>query len=176
VWKTAASFAEQYPSDPAALSPLYLNLVFLEKGDAMFLPAGVLHAYIRGFGVELMANSDNVLRGGLTPKCVDMQELFRILSFSAFKPKILRPNPSKYPVKCKEFSLSVIHDQGVWMEDGPAILLVTEGEIVFVDEKNDENADIRLKQGESAFIAARNAGTLSLNGNFTVYVAGIGSM
>ncbi|MDR0708012.1 MAG: mannose-6-phosphate isomerase, class I [Treponema sp.] len=176
VWETAAAFAERYPSDPAALSPLYLNLVFLEKGDAMFLPAGVLHAYIQGFCVELMANSDNVLRGGLTPKSVNVRELFHILTFSAFKPEILRPNPSKYPVKCKEFSLSVVREQGVWTEDGPAILIVTQGDVVlaFIDEKNGEKTDIRLKQGESAFIAAGNAGKLSLNGNFTLYIAGIG--
>ncbi|MDR1219999.1 MAG: mannose-6-phosphate isomerase, class I [Treponema sp.] len=176
VWETTASFAKQYPSDPAALSPLYLNLVFLEKGDAMFLPAGVLHAYIRGLGVELMANSDNVLRGGLTPKCIDLRELFHILTFSAFKPEILHPNPSKYPVKCKEFSLSVMCDQGVWVEDGPAILVVTQGEVgvVSVDEKNNENSETRLKQGESAFIAAGNAGKLSLSGNFVLYIAAIG--
>ncbi|MDR2782850.1 MAG: mannose-6-phosphate isomerase, class I [Treponema sp.] len=176
VWETAASFAEQYPSDPAVLSPLYLNLVFLGEGDAMFLPAGVLHAYIRGFGVELMANSDNVLRGGLTPKCIDLQELFHILTFSAFKPEILHPNPFKYPVKCKEFSLSVIHDQGVWTEDGPAILIVTRGEVLVVNEESNEKTGIRLKQGESAFIAAGNAGKFSLNENFTLYVAGVGSM
>ncbi|MDR0558168.1 MAG: mannose-6-phosphate isomerase, class I [Treponema sp.] len=176
VWETAASFAERYPSDPAALSPLYLNLIFLEKGEALFLPAGVLHAYIHGLGVELMANSDNVLRGGLTSKCIDLQELFHILTFSAFKPEILHPNPSKYPVTCKEFSLSVMYDQGVWTEDGPAILIVTQGEVGVVsgDEKNSEKTETKLKQGESAFIAAGNAGKLSLNGNFILYIAGIG--
>lgn len=178
VWETAASFAEQYPSDPAALSPLYLNLVFLEKGDAMFLPSGVLHAYIRGFGIELMANSDNVLRGGLTPKRIDLRELFHILTFSTFKPEILHPNSSKYPVKCKEFSLSVMHEQQAWTENGPAILIVTQGEVgvVSMDEKNGEKTVVRLKQGESAFIAAGNAGKLSLNGDFTLYIAGIGSI
>ncbi|MDR2194531.1 MAG: mannose-6-phosphate isomerase, class I [Treponema sp.] len=178
VWETVASFAEEYPSDPAVLSPLYLNLMFLEKGDAVFLPAGILHAYLHGLGVELMANSDNVLRGGLTSKYIDQRELFHILTFSAFKPKILRPNPSKYPVTCKEFSLSVMKYSGTWMEDGPAIIIVTRGEVAVVslDEEDNEKSRERLKQGESAFIAAGNAGRLSLIGNFTLYIAGIGFM
>lgn len=178
VWETLASFAEEYPSDPAVLSPLYLNLIFLEKGDAIFLPAGVLHAYLHGLGVELMANSDNVLRGGLTSKHIDRQELLHILTFSAFKPEILHPNPSKYPVKCKEFSLSVMKYPSTWMEDGPAIVIVTCGKVVIVSlgEKDNEKSEESLKQGESAFIAAGNAEKLSLNGNFTLYIAGIGFM
>jgi mannose-6-phosphate isomerase len=170
IWETAASFAERYPADPAVLSPLYLNLVFLEKGEAIFLPSGVLHAYIHGLGVELMANSDNVLRGGLTSKHIDPPELFDILTFSAFKPEILHPNPLKYPVTCTEFALSVIKDNGVWTENGPAIIIVTQGEVTIASSEGVEN----LKQGESAFIAAGNAEKFSLNGKFTLYIAGTG--
>ncbi|GHU55832.1 hypothetical protein FACS189442_3860 [Spirochaetia bacterium] len=74
-WKNMVRFAELYPGDPGIIAPLYLNLLKLAPGDAIYLNAGVLHAYIDGFGVELMANSDNVLRGGLTPKHVDVDEL-----------------------------------------------------------------------------------------------------
>jgi mannose-6-phosphate isomerase len=90
-WRTAAYFARLYPGDPAVIAPLYLNLLRLTPGEAVYLPAGVLHVYIEGFGVELMANSDNVLRGGLTSKHVDIEELTRILKFVPFRPEILRP-------------------------------------------------------------------------------------
>jgi mannose-6-phosphate isomerase len=72
---------ELYPGDVGALSPLLLNLVCLEPGQAMFLEAGVLHAYLHGMGVELMANSDNVIRGGLTPKHMDVEQLLSVLRF-----------------------------------------------------------------------------------------------
>ena len=64
----------EYPYDIGVLSPAILNLVCLKPGEAMYLPAGQLHAYLEGVGVELMANSDNVLRGGLTPKHVDVAD------------------------------------------------------------------------------------------------------
>jgi len=76
---------EEYPSDIGILSPIILNLICLEPGQAMFLPSGTLHAYLDGVGIELMANSDNVLRGGLTPKHVDVKELLNVLNFEELK-------------------------------------------------------------------------------------------
>ena len=73
--------SEAYPDDIGILSPILLNLVHLQPGEAMNIPAGELHAYLEGAGIELMANSDNVLRGGLTPKYVDVSELLNILTF-----------------------------------------------------------------------------------------------
>ena len=73
---------ELYPDDIAAAAPLYLNLVELVPGEALYQPAGELHAYLEGVGVEVMANSDNVLRGGLTPKHVDLDELAAIMQFT----------------------------------------------------------------------------------------------
>ena len=70
--------AVHYPGDAGILAPLYLNVFSLEPGEATYQPAGVLHAYLEGVGAELMANSDNVLRGGLTPKHVDVEELLRV--------------------------------------------------------------------------------------------------
>jgi len=88
-WKLMKSFSRYYPGDPAILSPLYLNLLTLNPSDAVYIPAGVMHAYLSGFGIELMNSSDNVLRGGLTPKYTDIGELKNIVLFEPFKPEIL---------------------------------------------------------------------------------------
>jgi len=103
----------QYPGDIGVLSPLLLNVVKLEPGQAMFLRAGQLHAYLEGVGIELMANSDNVIRGGLTPKYVDVPELLRILNFTESEIGILTPEKqssgeSAYTSNAEEFRLSVI--------------------------------------------------------------------
>jgi mannose-6-phosphate isomerase len=175
-WECAASFAELYPGDPGIIAPLYLNLIDLEAGEAVFLPAGILHAYIRGFGVELMANSDNVLRGGLTPKYVDVDELVRILVFSPFKPKILRPEPfspaaSRYHCPCGDFSLTVMKGAGEnvpYQAEGPSIIIVTDGELrAGADKKT-----YTLNKGESAFIPAESR--LTFSGSYTLYAAGAG--
>jgi mannose-6-phosphate isomerase len=86
--QTAAQFAQEYPDDPAIVTSLLLNRVTLRRGEALYLPAGNIHAYLRGLGVELMAASDNVLRGGLTPKHVDVPELLSVLDFT--------PGPAPY--------------------------------------------------------------------------------
>jgi mannose-6-phosphate isomerase len=185
-WELVRRFAGLYPGDPGVIAPLYLNLINLAPGEAVFLPAGVLHAYVHGLGVELMANSDNVLRGGLTPKHIDLKELFRVLSFSPFKPRILRPgDPSafetankdqsfyyKYPSLCEEFSLAVIKGgENRCIAKGPFIFMVTEGEVRLTDSKGVEK--LALKQGESAFIPA-GEGELGLSGSYTLYAAGVG--
>jgi mannose-6-phosphate isomerase len=167
IWKTAAFFATLYNGDPSVLSPLYLNLINLEPGEAMFLPSGVLHAYIHGFGVELMANSDNVLRGGLTSKHIDVGELLNILKFSPFKPDILHPSPIKYPAQTKEFSLSVLKNVKKLNGKGPAIILVTEG-MLTASENEDK---IVLKRGESAFLAPLYREKIYLHGDYTAYLA-----
>lgn len=103
----------EYPGDIGVLSPVLLNLVELIPGQAMFLHAGQLHAYLEGVGMELMANSDNVLRGGLTPKHIDVQELLKILKFKEKQLVILEPEEQAngervYASDAKEFQLSVI--------------------------------------------------------------------
>ena len=102
-----------YPSDIGVIFPAILNLVHLHPGQALFLEQGELHAYLNGVGIELMANSDNVLRGGLTTKHVDVAELLRILSFQEKAVDILLPerrerNAGVYRVPVQEFELSVI--------------------------------------------------------------------
>ena len=102
--------AERYPGDAGVLAALLLNRVTLAPGEALYLPAGNLHAYLSGAGVELMANSDNVLRGGLTPKHVDVPELLRVLDFAARARRPCSPGPAdgawvRYDTPAEEFLL-----------------------------------------------------------------------
>jgi mannose-6-phosphate isomerase len=174
--KYMARFAELYPGDPAVIAPLYLNLLELEPGEAIYLDAGILHAYIEGFGVELMANSDNVLRGGLTPKHIDVPELMNVLDFSPRRPRILKPEEPApayytYASPCGEFALSVMTGRGgetPFPERGPAVAVVIRGEA----RLSTAGAALTLMSGESAFIPARQAGeSLVFSGSFTAYIA-----
>jgi len=185
-WELAREFARQYPGDPAIIAPLYLNVFHLEPGEAVFINAGILHAYIHGLGVELMANSDNVLRGGLTPKHVDVPELMNVLDFTPTQPRIIKPESVSgcftYPAPCEEFSLTVMRGgdgaarQADFARNAPAIVIVTEGEVSL--EAPGGASGAVLKQGEAAFIPARGesgnaADPLVLRGHFTLYAASV---
>ncbi|WP_030672743.1 mannose-6-phosphate isomerase, class I [Streptomyces sp. NRRL B-1347] len=89
-----ADAARHFPGDPGVIAAMLLNHVRLDPGEALYLGAGVPHAYLNGMGVEIMANSDNVLRCGLTPKHVDVPELLRVVRFEATDPGVLRPVPA----------------------------------------------------------------------------------
>ena len=113
-WAWAARLLARYPGDVSALAPLYLNLLVLAPGDALFLPAGELHAYLEGTALEIMANSDNVLRGGLTSKHVDVPELLSTLVFEGRAPEVLKateagPGELVYRTPAREFELSLLH-------------------------------------------------------------------
>ncbi|HMA67154.1 MAG TPA: mannose-6-phosphate isomerase, class I, partial [Desulfosalsimonadaceae bacterium] len=102
------ALSEMYPEDAGILSPILLNLICLQPGEALFLNSGEMHAYLEGCGIEIMANSDNVLRGGLTAKHVDVAELMRALDFTPRKSEILTPQAgaaceSVYPTPVAEF-------------------------------------------------------------------------
>jgi mannose-6-phosphate isomerase len=104
---------DAYPGDVGVFSPLMLNFLYLLPGEAVFLSAGQPHAYLEGVGMELMANSDNVLRGGLTPKHVDVEELLKVLDFTPRKagkiaPVRIRDGESAFPTPAQEFCLSVV--------------------------------------------------------------------
>ncbi len=104
---------EFYPEDSSAAAPLYLNLIELAPGEALYQPAGELHAYMYGTGVELMANSDNVLRGGLTEKYIDLPELRKIVQFAGVEkekvvPETRQPGEFIYRTPAKEFQLKRI--------------------------------------------------------------------
>jgi mannose-6-phosphate isomerase class I len=138
-WALAASRAYPLPGghrDRGILSIYLLNLVRLRPGEGTFQPAGTLHAYLEGLNVECMANSDNVLRGGLTPKHVDARELLATLSFDSGKPRILggrqvSQTERVYDAPVEEFQLSRIEivpgraHEGT--AQGPEALIVVEG-------------------------------------------------
>jgi mannose-6-phosphate isomerase len=136
-WDWVGRLARHYPQDIGILSPLYLNVVLLEPGQGLFLPAGELHAYLDGMGVEIMANSDNVLRGGLTPKHVDVPELLRLLTFTAAPAEILTPRPCPdgalvFLTPAAEFELALLRVEpdrrrDVSGDHGIEILLTLEG-------------------------------------------------
>jgi mannose-6-phosphate isomerase len=132
-----ASLARHYPDDIGALAPALMNTLRLEPGQALFLTPGVLHAYLAGTAIELMANSDNVVRGGLTSKHIDIPELLRVVRFDADEVRLV---PTETRVKAEtayitpaaEFALSVIHLDGGDSYAGRAdrnveILLCVEG-------------------------------------------------
>jgi mannose-6-phosphate isomerase len=151
-----------YPEDIGILAPLFLNLVRLAPGQAMYLTAGQLHAYLEGLGIELMANSDNVLRGGLTPKHVDIDELSRVLAFSAGEAQILSARQVSavefvYATPAEEFQLTRLNLSGnTDFNAAPSrsleLLLVIEGAVGL--ETTDGQTQCRLSQGESVMIPA----------------------
>jgi mannose-6-phosphate isomerase len=157
-----AALADRYPADPGLLSALLMNHMVLRPGEAVYLGAGVPHAYFRGLGVELMANSDNVLRAGLTPKHIDVPELLRVVVFRASEPAVIRPqtvaaHPGEelYPVPIDEFRLSRYRlgpeDRHPVPTDTPQILLCTEGRVTLSDTTGTR---MSLASGQSCFIAA----------------------
>lgn len=161
----------EYPGDIGALISLMMNHVRLAPGEALYLPAGNLHAYLHGAAVELMANSDNVLRGGLTPKHIDVQELLTILDGRAITPRPLVPVPmgggafrydlgSRGPREFELWKLDVAADVPVELPPGPFIVLAVTGNCtVFLAEQANQPADVglatlELVQGTSCFVSA----------------------
>jgi len=125
--------------DRGLVSIYLLNLMRLDAGEATFIPAGVLHAYLEGRTVELMAASDNVLRGGLTPKHVDVAELLRILTFQPAEPTRLRPvsrgGQTSFNAPVTEFALErweLAAGESITerRDDGPTTVLVLQGRVI----------------------------------------------
>lgn len=167
--REACLFLQQHhPYDAGVLAPLYLNLIILQPGEALFLPAGTLHAYLQGAGIEVMANSDNVLRGGLTSKHVDLPELARVLSFSAQPIRKIRPQQASpqiltYASPAKEFALSRLEledeeCQGA-TDSRPVIVLCDKG----MGTLCTQDQELKLAKGTSAFISA-DTGAYTLKG------------
>ncbi|MGF7123914.1 mannose-6-phosphate isomerase, class I [Rhodococcus sp. TAF43] len=163
--RTALELSEGYPGDAGVMASLLLNRVTLEPGQGLFLDAGNLHAYLHGTAVEIMANSDNVLRGGLTPKHVDVPELLRVLDFESVDVPVLtsvatgRVGESTYRTPAPEFVLSRIDldasgagpDAATMFEpDGPQILLCTSG----AAKLECDSQSLMLERGAAAWISA----------------------
>ncbi|MDX6315314.1 MAG: mannose-6-phosphate isomerase, partial [Streptomyces sp.] len=156
------SIAQSYPGDPGVIAAMLLNYVRLQPGEALYLGAGIPHAYLNGLGVEIMANSDNVLRCGLTPKHVDVPELLRIVRFESGDPGILRPAASPegeelYDTPIDEFRLSryalTPGDTPRVLDDRtPQILLCTQGSALL--RSTTDGTELTLPRGGSAFVPA----------------------
>lgn len=166
--RTVVEINEQYPGDIGVLGALLLNHVELNPGEAIFVDAGQLHAYVRGLGVEIMANSDNVLRGGLTPKYVDVPELVKVLKFSALDEPRAAAIPGgdaasgveyfDYPAPVEEFDIRrIVLPAGAEFAqeiNGPSILLCTHGEVAAAAGGNKYS----LAPSEAVFIPATESG------------------
>ncbi|MFD7704651.1 mannose-6-phosphate isomerase, class I [Streptomyces caelestis] len=163
-----ADIAHHYPGDPGVIAAMLLNHVRLQPGEALFLGAGVPHAYLDGLGVEIMANSDNVLRCGLTPKHVDVPELLRIVRFEAGDPGVLRPEAGPdgeevYETPIDEFRLSryVLPEGGATHDltlTAPQILLCTAGSVRVGEHELTPGTSVFVPSGEKT--EASGTGTL----------------
>jgi mannose-6-phosphate isomerase len=175
--RTATELGASYPGDPGVVAALLMNRVSLEPNQALFLPAGNLHAYLRGGGVELMANSDNVMRGGLTHKHIDIAELMNVVDFRPGFEGLITPVESEpgvwhYPTPAPEFALWRIEcgaDPVTLPGTGSGrILLVTAGST----QLHGRTGALRLERGQSAFVTAPDE--VALTGPATVFLAASG--
>ncbi|MGQ9663499.1 MAG: mannose-6-phosphate isomerase, class I, partial [Kiritimatiellia bacterium] len=167
---------ELYPDDAGVLAPLFLNLVRLEPGRVLLIRTGQLHSYLEGVGLEVMANSDNVLRGGLTPKHVDVEELIRIVDFAPICVRTYTSRPRAkdehvYPTHAREFRLIRIQlEEGKTaassQRDSVEILFCIQGQASLSDSKGLDRVDLR--KGASVLIPA-STGNYRVEGSATIY-------
>lgn len=165
-----------FPGDPGIVVALLMNLVTLHRGEGLFVPAGVLHAYLEGIGVELMAASDNVLRGGLTPKHVDAAELVAVLDPTPGLPPVVRgrdvaPGVRRFDVPVADFALLEVSpsEEGVEVAlDGPAIAVSTEGAPVLSGLTS--GGSETLAPGSAALVTPDEGG-LRVSGRGQLFVA-----
>jgi len=170
----------EYPLDIGVLAPILLHLIRLEPGQALFLSSGRLHSYLDGVGIELMANSDNVLRGGLTPKHVDTQELFSVLEFEEEELSVLTPQPvraceSAYITPAEEFLLTVIriHGDDVYRSSrkrGIEILLCTAGVGAITSSEREQR--LEFAKGTSIMVPASTP-AYTIRGDAVFYKASV---
>ena len=170
--------AQHYPGDPGVVTSLLLNPVTLQPGDALFVPAGCVHAYLSGTGVEVMASSDNVLRAGLTPKHVDVAELLKLVDCVAAPPIRIAPEvfygaTRVFYAPVDDFELSVTTLAAADGEQplpgrGPRILLCLEGAIEF----RTASGALSLERGQAVFVSSE-AGPLFGRGTGTVVQADV---
>lgn len=172
------SLASRHPGDIGVLAPLLLNVVELAPGEAMFLPAGELHSYLEGVGIEIMANSDNVLRGGLTAKYVNVPELLRALTFRAgaierLRPRAVAAGEGRYETPAEEFALGVleVRPDARWFarrERSIEILLCTAGHGRIV------GAETHSVARGDCFVVPAAAPAYTVEGDLTLYRAAPG--
>ncbi|MET0933019.1 MAG: mannose-6-phosphate isomerase, class I [Mycetocola sp.] len=172
---TVRLLAEHYPGDPGIVVSLLIHRVTLSRGDVLYLPAGNIHAYLRGFGVELMAASDNVLRGGLSPKHIDVDELMGVLDFTpAPVPYLEAEQPADgvdlYRPDVPDFELAhvVVADEvsPTLALPGPAIAIATAGAVTLAGA----SGVVELRRGEAVYITPDEGG-LAVGGAGELFVA-----
>jgi len=168
-WETIKAIAQDYPEDSGLFSPLLLNVITLQPGEAMFLYAETPHAYLNGVALEVMANSDNVLRAGLTPKYIDIPELLANVKFEPKPASQLLTQPQQqdralyFPIPVEDFAFaihSVNNEPQALSQESAAILFCIEGEATLALDQQ----QLVLKPGESCFIPASD-GTLKATGS-----------
>jgi len=172
----AVRVAADHPGDIGLVASLLMRHAVLEPGQAMFMPAGGLHAYLRGTGIELLANSDNVVRAGLTGKHLDVPELLTLLDPSVLEP-VLAPRPladgiAWFDTPAPEFRLYLVDLVGGALSlpgEGPRILLCTEGSAVLHGESG-QTAEIA--RGGSCFVSAAD-GTVRGTGQGHLFLAAV---
>ncbi|MDT4974218.1 MAG: mannose-6-phosphate isomerase [Pseudonocardiales bacterium] len=172
--------AADFPGDVGVVLGLLLNHVRLGPGEAIYVGAGTVHCYLRGTGVEVMANSDNVLRCGLTPKHVDVAEVLKITDFSPLdEPRFPAEDGGcglSFAPPVADFALSVIDIDAYKGScavggQGPYIVLCTEGRV----RVEAIGASVELSPGLAAFVAAREP-AYTVRGTGRVYAATVGSL
>jgi len=160
---TVVDLNREYPGDPGVLISLLLNRISLAPGEAVYLPAGNVHAYLHGLGIEVMASSDNVLRGGLTPKFVDVPELLKTVAFEAVGVPALSAETTMldqalYRPPFQEFALQRVElrpgaEPVPLAQAGAAVIIVVSGAVLLDSPKG----DLQLERGASAFLPAAEA-------------------
>ena len=175
--RTAVEIDEYFPSDPGILAALLLNRFSLEPGQALALAPGVMHSYLRGCCIEVMANSDNVLRGGLTAKHIDVDALLHVVSFAPTPAEVLLPSGSDgtyiYPTSFEEFELWLLQPTDgsplqVPRSDSGRICLVASGSF----ELSGDGDPVVLQPGKAVFIGAEEA--IVARGEGQLFVAATG--
>lgn len=161
-WDTVRMIAEIYPYDSGLFSPLLLNVVTLQPSQAMFLFAQTPHAYLKGVALEVMANSDNVLRAGLTPKYIDVPELMANVQFVAKPEDMLLTVPEErdgalvFPIPVDDFAFS-LHTLTLaprtLAQDSAAVLFCVDGQATV----DGDGRQCTLQPGQSVFIAAKDS-------------------
>ena len=162
-----------YPGDAGAVAPLLLRLVQLAPGDGLFVDSGVLHAYLHGAGVEVQASSDNVLRGGLTPKPVDIPDLLRVMTDDAgpaplVRPRVVGARVEAYDVPVRDFAVWRVRPAGA-----PVVVEAPGSRVVVCVEGAVTACGTVLRPGTAAYVPG-DVPAVVVDGNGTAFVTARG--